>query len=191
MKLDFKKNYETNVKQYVEKKGQFDYISWSYCQKLAKEIDPNFKWKMLKSESGSLNHDGFVLISMTFCDNEIEHYYPILNFQNKPIASPTSFDINNAQMRGLAKLFSMESGLGLSLFTGEDLAMYDKKATKETKTTPKANNDVKEEFKVLVKQYATKFEMLPNEVFAKFEITGASSESDISSAINSMKMDLE
>lgn len=132
-KLEIKKyseNYKRDVKKegIVEKKGQFDYISWSHAEKIANELDSEFNWVAIPNSFGSLNHDGLILIEMEFLGKKRRHYYPILDFKNKPIEKPTPFDINNAQMRGMAKLFSMMSGIGLSLFTGEDLRIYDEKA---------------------------------------------------------------
>lgn len=138
-KNNYKKNYERNVKKenLVEKKGKFDYISWANCEKIANELDDKFNWLLLPDSNGNLNHNGFVLIKMEFLNKTRMHYYPILDFNNKPISNPTAFDLNNAQMRGMSKLFSMMSGIGLSLFTGEDLSIYDKKEEKTDKKTVK------------------------------------------------------
>jgi hypothetical protein len=74
---------------------------------------------------------GLVEVEMTFEDRTEKHTYPILNHMNKPIENPTAFDINNAQMRAFAKLFSMMTGFGLSLYTGEDLTQYEAPAPKK------------------------------------------------------------
>lgn len=127
--FNYELNYSRDVRKegIVEKKQQFEYLSWSHCEKMANEMDENFDWCLIKNEfDGSLLHNGMVLLQMTFKGKTREHYYPVLDFKNKPIEKPTSFDINNAQMRGFAKLFSMMTGVGLSIFTGEDLVQYEK-----------------------------------------------------------------
>ena len=134
----FEDRYNYNVSKYVEVKiikgtrkdgtkyeVPLKYISWAIAQKIAKLFDANFKWIPLKSENNSLIHDGMVLIQMTFLGITEEHYFPILDGSNKSILKPNSFDINTAQMRGMTKLFSMMSGFGLSLYTGEDIKNLD------------------------------------------------------------------
>ena len=62
---------------------------------------------------------------MTFQGVTARHYFPILDGANNAIHNPNCFDINTAQMRGMAKLFAMMSGFGLSLYTGEDINNID------------------------------------------------------------------
>lgn len=78
-----------------------------------------------ETETGSLVHDGMVSIEMTFLGVTEQHYYPILDAGNKAIKMPNAFDVNTAQMRGMTKLFSMMSGFGLKLYTGEDIKSMD------------------------------------------------------------------
>lgn len=127
--FSYKLNYSRDVNKegIVEKKQSFSYISWSHCEKIANEMDENFDWCLLKNEvDGSLLHNGMVLVQMTFNGKTRKHYYPILDNRNKPIEKPSANDINSSQMRGFAKLFSMMTGVGLSIFTGEDLVQYEK-----------------------------------------------------------------
>ena len=151
----FEKRYNFDVSKLIEKKEikgkrqdgtdysfTLNYISWAYAQKLAKTFDPNFKWSPVKSENGSLVHSGMVLIEMTFLDITEQHYYPILDAKNKAIANPNAFDVNTAQMRGMTKLFSMMSGFGLSLYTGEDIKNLDH-AGENNNETPAQKKDNK------------------------------------------------
>ena len=134
----FEDRYNYDVSKYIEEKKiigkrkdgteysfTLSYLSWAYAQKIAKIFDPNFKWFPVKTETGSLVHDGMVLIEMTFLGVTEQHYYPILDAGNKAIKMPNAFDVNTAQMRGMTKLFSMMSGLGLRLYTGEDLNLLE------------------------------------------------------------------
>jgi Protein of unknown function (DUF1071). len=118
-------NYTEDVSKYVEKKGGLDYLSWGYAQKKARELDESFEWELVPLENGKLVHDGMVKVRMVFLGKEYRHYFPILDYRNKAIANPNGFDINTAQMRGMAKLFAMVSGYGLSLYTGEDIRNLD------------------------------------------------------------------
>ena len=134
----FEDRYNYDVSKYIEEKKiigkrkdgteysfTLSYLSWAYAQKIAKTFDPNFKWFPVKTETGSLVHDGMVLIEMTFLGVTEQHYYPILDAGNKAIKMPNAFDVNTAQMRGMTKLFSMISGFGLKLYTGEDIKSMD------------------------------------------------------------------
>lgn len=134
----FEDRYNYDVSAYIEEKiikgtrqdgSKFSfplsYLSWAYAQKIAKTFDPKFKWFPVKTENGSLVHDGMVLIEMTFLGVTEQHYYPILDAGNKAIKMPNAFDVNTAQMRGMTKLFSMMSGFGLKLYTGEDIKSMD------------------------------------------------------------------
>lgn len=134
----FEDRYNYDVSKYIEEKKiigkrkdgteysfTLSYLSWAYAQKIAKIFDPNFKWFPVKTETGSLVHDGMVLIEMTFLGVTEQHYYPILDAGNKAIKMPNAFDVNTAQMRGMTKLFSMMSGFGLKLYTGEDIKGID------------------------------------------------------------------
>ena len=148
----FEKRYNYNVTSMIEEKEikgtrkdgtdysfTLNYISWSHAQKIAKTLDPNFKWILIKNINGSLVHDGMVLIEMTFLDSTEQHYFPILDAKNKAIANPNAFDINTAQMRGMTKLFSMMSGIGLILYTGEDIKNLDQTGDDDKNTTENKN----------------------------------------------------
>ena len=150
----FEDRYNYDVSDYIEKKTvkgkrkngteysfTLSYLSWAYAQKIAKIFDPNFRWLPVKNESGSLNHGGMVLIEMTFLGVTEQHYFPILDAGNKAIANPNAFDINTAQMRGMAKLFAMMSGFGLKLYTGEDIKDIDLTGQNEQKQNTKDNNN--------------------------------------------------
>jgi len=142
MKTDFEKNYLIDYKKegIVEKKGRFDYISWSHVQKIMRVDYPAMIWEPVWNEqSNSLVWGGFVRLLFKNLNEQSDQtiYYPILDHQNRPIEqkSINQFDINNAVMRGFAKGFAMITGHGLNLFTGEDLEMYE---------TKKAINSLKE-----------------------------------------------
>ena len=155
----FEKRYNHNVTPMIEQKKvegkskktgkeysyTLDYISWAYAQKLAMSHDPDFDWFPVETEKGSLNHDGMVLIKMTFLGKTKRHYFPILDGANKAIANPNAFDINTAQMRGMTKLFSMMSGFGLSLYTGEDIKNLDQTGEEDTKINNSQNTNPKKE----------------------------------------------
>lgn len=136
----FEQRYNFDISKFVEKKVvegkskatekefryELSYLSWAYAQKMGMELDPNFDWYPEEREDGSLNWFGMVKIIMTFKGKKQKLNFPILDSSNRAIVkNPDAFDINTAQMRGMAKLFSMMSGIGLTLYTGEDIKAQD------------------------------------------------------------------
>ena len=46
---------------------------------------------------------------------------PVLNHANRPVQKPNSFEVNASLQRCMAKAISMATGLGIHLYSGEDL----------------------------------------------------------------------
>lgn len=123
----FKALASINVKDKIEKKGRFDYLSWAYAWAIIKDKYPDANRKVYESDHTGLNYftDGntaYVKVGVTVGGVEHIDYLPIMNHQNKSIKveSVTSFDVNKAIQRSMVKAIGMH-GLGLSLWAGEDL----------------------------------------------------------------------
>jgi len=135
-----------NVTEHVEQKGKFSYLSWAWAVDKLIEHHPSASWEvkrfpMIVSETVEINGEAikntkaipemqvpymradtgyFVEVEVcidTVCRSQV---HPVLNHQNKPIANPTTFEINTAIQRCLAKAIALH-GLGLYLYAGEDL----------------------------------------------------------------------
>jgi hypothetical protein len=114
-----------DVSNHLEKKGKFNYLSWAYAVKALREYDPTATWDVvrfdglpyLKTEVGY-----FVEVNVTVKGITLGQIHPVLNNQNRPIASPTSFDINTSIQRCLVKAIALH-GLGIWVYAGEDLPM--------------------------------------------------------------------
>ncbi len=61
---------------------------------------------------------------MTVAGVTLSQIHPCLDAKNRPIMSPTSFDINTSIQRCLVKAIALH-GLGLSIYAGEDLPLID------------------------------------------------------------------
>ena len=116
-----------NVKDRVEKKGRFDYLSWAYAWAMIKDQYPDANRKVYESEHTGLNYftdgnTGYVKVGVTI--NNVEHvdYLPIMNHNNQSLSIEkiTSFAVNKTIQRSTVKAIAMH-GLGLSLWAGEDL----------------------------------------------------------------------
>lgn len=116
-----------SVKDKIERKGNLDYLSWANAWALLKANYPDTQRVVYESPFTGLNYftDGTTAyVKVGVLVNGWEHidYLPIMDFRNNaiPIAKVTSMDVNKAIQRSTAKAIAMH-GLGLSLWTGEDI----------------------------------------------------------------------
>lgn len=126
---------QINVNEHVEKKGQFNYLSWPYAVAQLRLADPAASWEVrrfdglpyLKTEAGY-----FVEVSVTVQGITLSQIHPVLDGKNRPIDDPTAFDINTSIQRCLVKAIALH-GLGLYIYAGEDLPEGDKPAAETGK----------------------------------------------------------
>ena len=112
-----------NVSEFVEKKGQFNYLSWPYAVAQLRTFDDSATWEIkrfnglpyLSTETGY-----FVEVAVTVRGVTLSQVHPVLDSRNKTIPVPSAFDINTSIQRALVKAISLH-GLGLSVYAGEDL----------------------------------------------------------------------
>jgi len=102
-------------KKDIDKKGQFNYISWATAWDHVSRVYPNVTFTKKLSDI-----QGFVSVSITIEDRTLTEEFPILDYKNKPVAQPNAFQINTAFQRGLVKCLGM-FGYGLFIYKGEDL----------------------------------------------------------------------
>ena len=149
MESVFKNLYETNVNSHIEKKGNFNYLSWPYAVAQLRLADPTATWEV-KRFADDLPYQKtdlgvFVEVAVTCQGVTLSQIHPVLDGKNRPLVEPSSFDINTSIQRCLVKAIALH-GLGLYVYAGEDLPQGEsnsevsKSATKPT--TPKPSNDV-------------------------------------------------
>lgn len=123
----FKELAAVNVKDRLEKKGRFDYLSWAYAWAIVKDKYPDAQRKVYESEATELNYftdgrTGYVKVGVTV--NGLEHidYLPIMGHNNNSldVSKIDSFAVNKTIQRSTVKAIALH-GLGLSLWAGEDL----------------------------------------------------------------------
>ena len=51
-----------NVSEHMEKKGQFNYLSWAYAVEELRKLKPDATWRVIKDENGFLMVDLPVLM---------------------------------------------------------------------------------------------------------------------------------
>ena len=114
---------QINVSEHLERKGAFSYLSWPFAVAQLRLADPSATWEVrrfdglpyLKSDCGH-----FVEVAVTVQGVTLSQIHPVLDAKNRPIAEPSSFDINTSIQRCLVKAIALH-GLGLYIYAGEDL----------------------------------------------------------------------
>lgn len=116
-----------NVKEKIERKGNLDYLSWANAWAMLKSHYPEAQRKVYEHEHTGFNYftDGkSAYVKVGIIVNGLEHidYLPVMDYRNNaiPIEKVTAMDVNKTIQRSTAKAIAMH-GLGLSLWTGEDM----------------------------------------------------------------------
>ena len=137
-----KSSYESlsliNVRGKVERKGQMDYLSWANAWHMLKQNYPDATRQVYEDPATGWNYfsDGrsaWVKVGFTVGGMEHIDYLPVMDFRNNALGidKVTATDVNKTIQRSTAKAIAMH-GLGLSLWTGEDVPEM-----VTTKTKPK------------------------------------------------------
>jgi len=111
-----------NVNDHTEKKNGLTYLSWAWAWAEALKADPKATFKVEMFDGTPLMPVGgsfMVWITVTMFDKPMTCMLPVLDYRNKPISTPNSFDVNTSIMRCLVKAIAMH-GLGLYIYAGED-----------------------------------------------------------------------
>jgi len=120
-----------NVTPHIEKKNGLSYLSWAWALDQLMRQDPEADWEY--PEPKMYGETMMVYCTVTAFGKKRTAHLPVMNYQNKPIPNPTSFDVNTAMQRAFVKAIALH-GLGLYIYAGEDLP-----ATEEpVKITPAA-----------------------------------------------------
>lgn len=116
---------EIDVKSYIKKKNNMNYLPWSNAWQEVLKKFPNANYEIVKDEKGlplfgSEKLGYMVYTNVTIKEETKTMWLPVMNHTNKAILQPTMTDVNKALMRCLVKNLAM-FGLGLELYAGEDL----------------------------------------------------------------------
>ena len=154
-----------NVNDKTDKKGKFTYLSWAWAWGEVKKLHPNASYKIHKFGEDRkpylLDSDMGYMVFTEVTINDITHemWLPIMDFKNQaiPQGKATMMEVNKAIMRCLVKNIGMP-GLGLYIYSGEDLPSEEDGNTKvdETKTYQQM---VTSKFNELVTKFGTNTEV--------------------------------
>ena len=123
----FHKLSEIDVNHQIAMKDSFGYLPWPLAVYHLRTNDPSAKWKVKRFRTKErtlvpyLQTDlgYFVEVAVTCGGVKLSQIHPVLDENNLPINTPTSFDINTSIQRCLVKAIGLH-GLGLQVYAGED-----------------------------------------------------------------------
>jgi hypothetical protein len=132
-----------DVRPKAEKKGRADYLSWAHAWDMLKSVYPQAQRIIYESEHTGLNYftDGkTAYVKVGIVVNDLEHIdmLCVMDHRNKsiPVDKICSFEVNKTIQRATAKAIAMH-GLGLSLWTGEDIPTQPSEAKETPSDEPK------------------------------------------------------
>ena len=116
----------------LEKKGKFNYASWSDMMTVLMDTYPESDYKFWYEpfEDGTY---------MTYCDLAIREgekvwkrfmWLPVMDVKNNSVKNPTTRQVSDTYMRCFVKALAT-AGLGLYVYRGEDIPSEDRPATPE------------------------------------------------------------
>ena len=153
----FMKLFKTDLSEFTEKTGKYNYLSWAYAVQELKRACPTARWGVTKAENGDPFHKTecgyFVDVWVEVDGISLSQIHPVLDNRNDPIEKPNAFEINTSLQRALAKAIALH-GLGLYIFAGEDLpepdALTKEEKTHLYKTAKPLGNEIYKDLKVKV-----------------------------------------
>jgi Protein of unknown function (DUF1071) len=126
---------KVNVNEHIEQKNGLNYLSWAWAVDQLLQLDSTATWSY--GEPVRFGETLMVFCTVKAFGKEMTAQLPVMDFRNKAIANPDAMSVNTAMQRCLAKAIALH-GLGLYIYTGEDLPKedaaekFDVKPPKET-----------------------------------------------------------
>tara|TARA_X000001382_G_scaffold69721_1_gene48607 strand:+ start:4070 stop:4765 length:696 start_codon:yes stop_codon:yes gene_type:complete len=119
------KGINVEEKKMVEKKNNLSYISWAKAWSALCDAYPDATLEKHCNDQGfpyfkDDNGWCFTKVTVTVGDKSITEMLPVLNYANKPLQNPNSFEVNTSLQRCLAKAIALH-GMGVQVYSGEDL----------------------------------------------------------------------
>ena len=160
--MEIKNIFETlsaiNVNEKTEKKEGLTYLSWAWAWSEFQKVCPNATYEIVKNENGLpyFSDDSGAIVYTRVTVGAITHemWLPVMDSKNKAMKKEpytyqtrfgekrveafTMFDVNKAIMRCLVKNLAM-FGLGIYIYSGEDLPETEQEEIKKQKAEAKQN----------------------------------------------------
>jgi len=112
-----------NVNEHVEKKNNLSYLSWAWAVDQLMRLDNDASWEY--GEPKYYQSTMMVFCTVSAFGRKRTAQLPVMDYKNKAISEPDSFQVNVAMVRCLAKAIALH-GIGLYIYNGEDLPQENK-----------------------------------------------------------------
>ena len=125
-----------NVNDHTEKKNGLTYLSWAWAWAEALKADPAASFNVHAFDGKAymdVNGTGLVWVTVTMFEKPMTCMLPVMNHRNQPIDTPDAFQVNTAIMRCMTKALALH-GLGLYIYSGEDLPMQEESVVTKADT---------------------------------------------------------
>jgi len=113
---------KVNVNEHIEQKNGLNYLSWAWAVDQLLQLDSTATWSY--GEPVKFGETLMVFCTVEAFGKKMTAQLPVMDYRNKAIANPDAMSVNTAMQRCLAKAIALH-GLGLYIYTGEDLPQED------------------------------------------------------------------
>jgi hypothetical protein len=113
---------KVNVNEHIEQKNGLNYLSWAWAVDQLLQLDSTATWSY--GEPVKFGETIMVFCTVEAFGKKMTAQLPVMDYRNKAIANPDAMSVNTAMQRCLAKAIALH-GLGLYIYTGEDLPQED------------------------------------------------------------------
>lgn len=120
--MNYSEIRKVNVNEHIEQKNGLNYLSWAWAVDQLLQLDPTATWSY--GEPARFGDTLMVFCTVKAFDKDMCAQLPVMDYRNKAIANPDAMSVNTAMQRCLAKAIALH-GLGLYIYTGEDLPQED------------------------------------------------------------------
>jgi len=127
--MNYSEIRKVNVNEHIEQKNGLNYLSWAWAVDQLLQLDPTATWSY--GEPARFGETLMVFCTVKAFGKDMCAQLPVMDYRNKAIANPDAMSVNTAMQRCLAKAIALH-GLGLYIYTGEDLPKED--TTEKPKT---------------------------------------------------------
>jgi len=120
--MNYSEIRKVNVNEHIEQKNGLNYLSWAWAVDQLLQLDSTATWSY--GEPVRFGETLMVFCTVKAFGKEMTAQLPVMDYRNKAIANPDAMSVNTAMQRCLAKAIALH-GLGLYIYTGEDLPKED------------------------------------------------------------------
>lgn len=120
--MNYSEIRKVNVNEHIEQKNGLNYLSWAWAVDQLLQLDSAATWSY--GEPVRFGETLMVFCTVKAFGKEMTAQLPVMDYRNKAIANPDAMSVNTAMQRCLAKAIALH-GLGLYIYTGEDLPQED------------------------------------------------------------------